>query len=309
MRKLRKRWKLFAMNFEHPSVAEQSMTSSTEKSWIVDNAAMVVIVFGLCSVGFYALVFRNLPFTESPEQWGSFGSYLGGLLSPLISIFTLVVAIKVWNTQKAELAATTAALQDSNTLMKEQFQSMELSRLNHMLENCLADVRLAIAMIQSHYPGDEIRTDYDAVTKASQLLELSQPLVAMTSLAVTWVTANQPADRKPELERWDWSISYGNESREHLRIMLPMCRSIGQALQVVMLMQAEAQAIHFARVRNALNEWMLSTFAYFLVLHPDGQSLQGVAAQANVLRHLKIQRAQCFAQAYLPPTVWSDSLC
>lgn len=297
------------MTFEHSHMAGQCINGSNKTSWVIDNAGVIVVVFGLCSTGFYALIFRDLPFTESPGQWGAFGSYVGGLLSPLVSIFTLMVAIKVWNTQKEELAATTAALQDSNGMMKEQFQSMEAARHAQMLEYCLADLRIAIGMIGSHYRGDQIQTDYDAITTASKTLAMSEPLIGMNSRAITWVLIQPSPECKPEFVSWDWRISHGNDSREHLRIMLPMCRSIGQALQVVALMPAASQAFHFARVRHALSEWMLSTFAYFLVLHPDGQSLQGVAAQANVLRHLKIQRAQCFAQAYLPSAVWNDSPC
>ncbi|MEO5606114.1 MAG: hypothetical protein ABIR13_00820 [Polaromonas sp.] len=297
------------MNFERSSVIDQRTTNSSKTPWMIDNAGLIFIVFGLCSAGFYARVFKDLPFTEDPAQWGAFGSYVGGLLSPLVSIFTLVVAIKVWNTQKEELAATRTALEHSSDLMAEQLHSMEATRHAQMLDSCLADLRNAIAMVRSHFPGDAIRTDHGAVTTASKKLEESQPLVGMNSRAVTWVMTQQTPECKPELETWDWSIAHGNDAREHLRMMLPMCRNIGQALQVVALMPAVSQAFHFARVRNALSEWMLSTFTYFLVLHPDGQSLQGVSALGNVLRHLKIRRAQCFAQTYLPSAVWSNSPC
>lgn len=297
------------MESQHTHPAAQAGKHSSRTSWFIDNAGTIVPVLGLCIAGVYALTFWDLPFTESPTQWGAFGSYIGGVLGPLVSIFTLVVAVKVWNTQKEELAATRTALEHSSDLMAEQLRSMEASRHTHIVDSCLADLRSAISLVRPNFFSDETKSDQDAVTAASKRLELSQPLIGMNSRAITWILTNQTSEPKPEFEPWDWSITYGNEARELLRLMLPMCRNIGQALQMVASMPEDSQAFQFSRIRNALSESMLSTFTYFLVLHPDGHSLHNVAAQANVLRHLKFQRAQCFAQAYLPRAVWSAPSC
>lgn len=54
----------------------------------------------------YAVTFRQLPTNEHPPAWGAFGDFVGGLLNPLVSTFTLIVAARVWQLQKHELAAT-----------------------------------------------------------------------------------------------------------------------------------------------------------------------------------------------------------
>lgn len=65
------------------------------------------------------------------------------------------------------------------------------------------------------------------------------------------------------------------------------------------------KAEKFRRLRNSIDEWTLSTFSYFLVLHPDGAQYQTAAAAAHALTNLRIQRALSFAKAYLPGPTYS----
>ncbi len=73
--------------------------------WVVG-----IVAFALAIV--YVCTFHKLPWNESPSAWGSFGDYVGGLLNPLVSTFTLIVAVKVWAQQKTELEETKKALED-----------------------------------------------------------------------------------------------------------------------------------------------------------------------------------------------------
>ena len=66
------------------------------------------LALGMCGSDW--LAFKELPFTESPGAWGEFGDFIGGVLNPVISLFTLTVAISVWSLQKKELKATQNAL-------------------------------------------------------------------------------------------------------------------------------------------------------------------------------------------------------
>jgi hypothetical protein len=59
----------------------------------------------------YASTF-GLKLTDEHERWGQFGDFVGGVLNPLTSFFTLLVALLVWSLQKKELAATNLALAD-----------------------------------------------------------------------------------------------------------------------------------------------------------------------------------------------------
>jgi hypothetical protein len=145
------------------------------------------------------------------------------------------------------------------------------------------------------------------VTALSRNLEKQPPLIEVNSYAVSFAH-NAPGYETPlAISPWDWSISHGNDARETLRLMLPLCRSIGDTLIAVNSMPIEEKLEKFRRLRNFLDEWTLSTFAYFLMLHPDGIQYQAAAAESHVLANLRIQRALSFAKAYLPKPIYSLS--
>ena len=128
----------------------------------------------------------------------------------------------------------------------------------------------------------------------------AEPLISLNSHAVSF-SLNAPGYEIPlPIEPWDWSISWGNDAREHLRMMLPMCRTLGETLKTISTMPEPYRASNFSRLRSTLGEWPLSTFTYFLVTHPDGQEYKTYAAQGHVLVNMNIQRARAFAIAYLP---------
>lgn len=68
----------------------------------------------------YAVIFHAMPITERPDAWGQFGDFMGGLLNPLISLFTLIVAVSVWDLQKTELLETRKALEDQGKTAEQQ---------------------------------------------------------------------------------------------------------------------------------------------------------------------------------------------
>jgi hypothetical protein len=69
--------------------------------WIFPIAALGGF---LCLLSKYPkLVGAEVFSAESADKLGQFGDYIGGLLNPLISCFTLMVAIIVWRLQKSEI--------------------------------------------------------------------------------------------------------------------------------------------------------------------------------------------------------------
>jgi hypothetical protein len=49
----------------------------------------IAIIF--IPIAFYIFKFHHYPITSNPSEWGTFGDYIGGLLNPIISLFTLLV--------------------------------------------------------------------------------------------------------------------------------------------------------------------------------------------------------------------------
>lgn len=80
-------------------------------------------IAGILAIGLIlgcVAIFRTQPINERPDAWGQFGDYMGGLLNPLIFLFTLIVAVKVWNLQKTEVMETRKALEDQGKTAEQQ---------------------------------------------------------------------------------------------------------------------------------------------------------------------------------------------
>ncbi len=59
--------------------------------------------------------FSSHEISNSPADWGALGDYFGGILNPLISIFTMFFLIKTYFTQRREL-------EESEALNREQMR-------------------------------------------------------------------------------------------------------------------------------------------------------------------------------------------
>lgn len=105
------------------------MIGKTVKQWLKAWWLLLVpIAFASGAVLVYALTFRQLPATEDPGAWGTFGDFLGGLLNPLVSTLTLFVAASVWKLQREELELTRKELEQTKLAMEEQAKTAEQQR-------------------------------------------------------------------------------------------------------------------------------------------------------------------------------------
>jgi Putative phage abortive infection protein len=92
-------------------VDEQSVAENfSSRAWII------VTIFLAMTAGAYKFVFPG-PLSTDQAVWGQFGDFFAGILNPLISFFTLMVASKVWLLQrnisieqKQELVVTRAEI-------------------------------------------------------------------------------------------------------------------------------------------------------------------------------------------------------
>lgn len=93
-----------------------TVTNAGWLNWLPGIAGLLATIL----IGSYFFTFQKLPTNESPAAWGTFGDYMGGLLNPLISLFTLIVAMKVWGLQKTELLETRKAVEEQGKTAEQQ---------------------------------------------------------------------------------------------------------------------------------------------------------------------------------------------
>lgn len=74
------------------------------------------------ALGLYIAWFSSAKLSHDSGDWGTLGDYFGGLMNPVISFATLLVAYAVWNLQRVELDETKRALKDQAETAERQRQ-------------------------------------------------------------------------------------------------------------------------------------------------------------------------------------------
>jgi hypothetical protein len=111
----------------------QKVVGSSLGWWLL----FVLLVFGLLIFGLYWWTFGGLSFVQDPNAWGSFGSYVGGVLGPVVATFTLVVALEVLRLQRKELADTSAALQSQAAIAERNLRAQRFMDLMNIYKGML----------------------------------------------------------------------------------------------------------------------------------------------------------------------------
>lgn len=87
-------------------------------SWMLP----AVYFFGGGLLVAFVLNFYRHQISPDPGDWGVLGDYFGGLMNPVISFATLLVAYAVWKLQRVELDETKQALKDQAKTSERQRQ-------------------------------------------------------------------------------------------------------------------------------------------------------------------------------------------
>lgn len=93
---------------------------------------------------FYALFFWDHGISDDPGHWGTLGDYFGGLMNPVVSFGTLIVAYAVWKQQREELRLTKEALEDQAKTAEQHRQEQRffdlLNVYNRTLDSYTASI-------------------------------------------------------------------------------------------------------------------------------------------------------------------------
>ncbi|NYB31532.1 hypothetical protein [Pantoea agglomerans] len=116
---------------------------SKEKAFI----KYIIFLFSCCLlfvIGFYLINFRESKISSNPSDWGVLGDYFGGVLNPLISLFTLIFLVKTYLTQKQEIQLNEVSSKEQRELLertsKEQkdisLKTAQIQLLNTKISAC-----------------------------------------------------------------------------------------------------------------------------------------------------------------------------
>jgi hypothetical protein len=103
-----------------------------------------VYVIGVLVASFYLVFFWRNGLSNDPSDWGTLGDYFGGLMNPVVSFGTLIVAYAVWKQQREELRLTKEALEDQAKTAEQHRQEQRffdlLSVYNRTLDSYTASI-------------------------------------------------------------------------------------------------------------------------------------------------------------------------
>ncbi|MDP2418938.1 MAG: putative phage abortive infection protein [Hydrogenophaga sp.] len=235
---------------------------------------LVPAAFALGAVLAYAMAFSQLPATEDPGAWGTFGDFLGGLLNPLVSTLTLFVAASVWKLQREELALTRKALEQTQLAMEEQAKTAEQQRqeqrffdlLNvyYQTVNVISYTRLTTKGVERGY------RDYNGKAAMAAWLRNALELHDFVLNRGSVGTNNDPTDHADEIQHMDrMFVNWQDyEAREYFDSYF---RVVSHLLAEVKGLLGEQHHRYVVLFRSQLSKSELVLLAYHFWLDPESK--------------------------------------
>lgn len=106
------------------------------KQLIPGIAGLLIVILGA-----YIVWFSSAKVSHDSGDWGTLGDYFGGLMNPVISFATLMVAFAVWKQQKVELRETKVALEEQAKTAEQQRQEQRFFDLLTVLQRVESSLR------------------------------------------------------------------------------------------------------------------------------------------------------------------------
>ncbi len=262
--------------------------------WLKNWALLLVpAVCAAAAIVTYAVTFRDLPATENPQAWGTFGDFLGGLLNPLVSTLTLFVAISVWRLQRGELELTRKELEQTKLAMEEQAKTAEQQRQEQRFFDLLNVYQRTVDSISIARPrgtGGDARQiiNFQGKQAVSEWLRY-------TNLVGPATTENPHTllDIERQWIRFDAPGMFDHYFRVVFRILAEAETLLGdQHFRYIKLFRAQ------------LSRSELIILAYNLWLDDEGKEMIPLADKYGLLKHLPKGHLRTTLEQELPPRVF-----
>ena len=85
------------------------------------------ILLPLVTIGFYIRYFYKKDITQSPEIWGQFGDYMGGVINPIFGFISVVLLIYTIRQQQEALSLQREELQATREELARSAKAQEAS--------------------------------------------------------------------------------------------------------------------------------------------------------------------------------------
>lgn len=236
----------------------------------------------------YAWTFSHFPIDENPAAWGTFGDYMGGLLNPLISLFTLIVAVQVWRLQKTELLETRKAVEEQGKTAEQQRREQRFFDLLNLYKSTVESISIEQTAEDGQVRTFSGKRAFSALTSN----RLSTKLSELFELRGSWCVAPlDPATANDLAKNWARRSSLLDH---YFRVIFTLLREAEPLLQ-----NDRFRYIKMLRAQLSRDEINLLTLN--LIFDEEGKKMRSLVATYGFLKHLQKSDLRDIAERELLP--------
>lgn len=266
--------------------SDQQKGSDEEAAWLGRLPVAVGVIIALLLFT-YAWTFSKLPVDENPAAWGAFGDYMGGLLNPLISLFTLMVAVQVWRMQKTELLETRKAVEEQGKTAEQQRREQRFFDLLNLYKSTVESIS-----VEQVSGNGQVRT-FSGKRAFSSLTSnrLSRKLTPLFEPRGSWGAFLEPAMHHEIAEIWSQESSFLDH---YFRVIFTLLREAEPLLQ-------NDRFRYIKMLRAQLSRDEINLLALNLIFDEEGKRMRGLVATYGFLKHLQKSDLRDIAERELLP--------
>ncbi|HCE93285.1 MAG TPA: hypothetical protein DEV74_12410 [Acidovorax sp.] len=261
----------------------------------------IAVLLGLV-LGAYVLWFSSQGISTNPSDWGTLGDYFGGLMNPLISFATLLVAYAVWKLQRVELDETKTALKEQADTAERQRREQRFFDLLNVYYRTVDALRFdkttggfrSPVYRESFYGKDALRqwfaeqgAIYEFLQDKGQYSKVNDASGADTS------NASYLASLRREWEATDKSNRFA-----------ALLRTMEMVFSTARLVLTQDQLSYLDLLKAQLSESELSLIGYELLFNVDPSSLRVLVEQLGLLENMGPGDLRSALEDRLPSTAF-----
>lgn len=269
-----------------------------------------VYLIGSLVAVFYAVFFWRNGISGDPGDWGTLGDYFGGLMNPVISFATLIVAYAVWKQQREELRHTKNALEDQAKTAEQQRQEQRFFDLLGLYQATVGSITMVARMssrsdIPVQYAGKEaIAHFFRSGTETTQVIGVflergfySQKKPERNSEGLAW------PDMTPD-ELSETSLHRAWNSAETAALFDHYFRVIFRVLKDSEDLLGLQHFKHVKLLRAQLSRHELMLIGLNLWLDSEGNKMIPLVARYGLLKHLPPSKLRSQLESTMPLRVF-----
>lgn len=264
----------------------------------------IAVLLGLV-LGAYILWFSSQGISTSPSDWGTLGDYFGGLMNPVISFATLLVAYAVWKLQRVELDETKKALKDQAETAERQRREQRFFDLLNVYYRTVDALQFDVST--GGFGGPAHRESFHGKDALRQwFVERGAIYVFLRDNGQYTKAGDSDGARSRNA---DYLASLGREweSTDKSNRFGALLRTIEMVFSTARLVLTQDQLSYLDLLKAQLSESELSLIGYELLFNKNPSSMRVLVEQFGLLENMAPGNLRSALEDRLPPIAFAST--